>query len=573
MRALLVVPQFLFSSGLEISQAVQHATARHTSASTYYVSDVADRFTAVLQQMRARDAHQSLSTAQDEARLRGLIMHAPTLQDKDLAELAIEAQEESRLERENAEGAVASFVANLRQMNGDEAGAHSCSELACGDLGYCDASGGQEGSVCRCRAGYQGNGFVCHPPTVLVQHPLIQTAAGALPAQVADLHVSLLRGNNVAVAFRDMSRRDIGFVVIGAARDGGMRWNRPTVISNRTAAFSPVLVELKGDHSNLAVAYRTKDRGGDGMLACGRQIKGRVFFGPPQIYARYQAQLVSLLALPKSRVAVLFAEHQPRTSGDFDMFGASLLAELEPGSEGAPPASPKLLGKYRFAEGPVSRISVAALSPLSFVIAYRAGQGQTEAAVSSSREATVSVAELWGPELVFTTHPVSLEPTQDHIWARSVVGLGNNAFAYTYHSGNEQLTKQAVLRLDKTTHRLVMIQEPVVLSRGFTPFISTVSTVQNSEEHESASQLELLQGQEHRLFTFLGSSKGAKGQGKICRVLQGRTTLGDCKDAGLSSGQVFSVASTLLGDGRAFLLTADAKGLASYALVGLMGNR
>lgn len=580
LRALLVFPQVVLVLCLEISQTVQHDAARslrHASANTYYVSDVADRFTAVLQQMRARDAHESLAAAQDEARLRDVIMHASTPQDKDLAELAVESQEESRLERENAEGAVASFVANLRQMGGDGASAHSCGELACGDLGYCDASGGQEGAVCRCRAGYQGNGFVCHPPTALVQHPLIQTAGGALPAQVADLHVSLLHGNNVAVAFRDKSRRDVGFVVIGEVRDGGVRWSRPTVISNRTAAFGPVLVELKSDPGHLAVAYRTKDRGGDGILAFGKHDKGRVFFGQPQVFARYQAQLATLLALPQSRVAVLFAEHQPRqgtaTSGDFDMFGASLLAELVPGQEGTAPKSPKLLGKYRFVEGPVSRISVAALSPLSFVVAYRAGQGPNEAAVSTSREATVSIAELWGPELVFTTHPLSLEPNQDHIWARSVVALGNNAFAYTYHSGNEQLTKQTIMQLDKTTHRLVMLQEPAVVSRGFTPFISTVSSVLNSEEHQTASQAALLQSQEHRLFTFVGSDKGAKGQGKICRVLQGGSALGGCKDAGLSAGQVFSVASTLLGDGRAFLLTSDAKGVASYALVGLMGDR
>ena len=44
------------------------------------------------------------------------------------------------------------------------------------------------------------------------------------------------------------------------------------------------------------------------------------------------------------------------------------------------------------------------------------------------------------------------------------------AFAYTYHSGAEQLTKQVVLRLN-TEHRLEMLQEQVVAS-GFSPFVS-----------------------------------------------------------------------------------------------------
>ncbi|CAJ1361899.1 unnamed protein product [Effrenium voratum] len=213
---------------------------------------------------------------------------------------------------------------------------------------------------------------------------------------------------------------------------------------------------------------------------------------------------------------------------------------------------PKLLGKYHFAKGAVTRITAAPLSSKTFAIAFR--QSRESAAY---REASVSLAELWGTELVFTTSPTSLEPGRGQIWARSVAGLGDGAFAYTYHSGAEQVTKQAVLRLDPQSHRLEMLQEPQVVAEGFSPFVSTVSTVHREAE---------AQPQGHRFFTFIGG-EGAKGRGRLCGVSAGLPDR--CQDVGASSKEVLSVASALLSDGRVFLLTSSASGTPHYALVGL----
>lgn len=536
---------------------VNHALRRNSVSSANVVSDVASRFSALLQQLHDRDAEQSLLDAADAERTRSTIQEAISAKDKALLEKAYELQEESRMEEENARGMASSFAATLQQFSGQAEGASSCKGLACGGNGFCDES--QEGARCRCKAGYEGTGLVCNPAASFVEHPLISEAPGSKAPQVADLHVSSLRDNAVAVAFRDASRQNRGFLVIGVAQDSGMRWSAPALLSS-SAVFGPVLAEL--EDSSLAIAYRTDDRGGDGvLLAARRDAENRIQLGSPRVFTHYQAQSMSLIALPQSRVVVLFAEHQPNKAapGKWEHFGTSLLFGMDETLGGQ--MVPRVLGKYHFAQGAVSRISAAPLSSKLFAIAYRQGRSQNMEKVEDkfqSREASVSLAELWGSELVFTTKSLSLEPQKEQIWARSVAGLGDGAFAYTYHSGAEQLTKQVVLRLN-AEHRLEMIQEPRVVASGFSPFVSTVSTVQRNEKAQEPG---------HRLFTFIGGQHGAQGQGQICGV-NDRGIPDHCQDVGATGREVLAVATTLLTDNRVFLLTSSANGVPYYTLVGL----
>mmetsp|Transcript_55699 Transcript_55699/g.88440 ORF Transcript_55699/g.88440 Transcript_55699/m.88440 type:complete len:570 (-) Transcript_55699:36-1745(-) len=538
---------------------VNHALRRNAVSSANVVSDVASRFSSLLQQLHDRDAEQSLLDAADAERTRSTIQEAISAKDKALLEKAYELREESRMEEENARGMASSFAATLQQFSGQSEGANSCKGLACGGNGFCDESS-QEGARCRCKAGYEGTGFVCNPAVSFVEHPLISEAPGSKAPQVADLHVTSLRDNAVAVLFRDASRQNRGFLVIGVAQDSGMRWSAPALLSS-SAVFGPVLAEL--EDSSLAIAYRTDDRGGDGvLLAARRDAENRIQLGAPRVFTHYQAQSMSLIALPQSRVVVLFAEHQPNKAapGKWEHFGTSLLADILPDERLGGQMVPRVLGKYHFAQGAVSRISAAPLSSKLFAIAYRQGRSQNMEKLddkSPSREASVSLAELWGSELVFTTKSLSLEPQKEQIWARSVAGLGDGAFAYTYHSGAEQLTKQVVLRLN-AEHRLEMIQEPRVVASGFSPFVSTVSTVQRNEKAEAPG---------HRLFTFIGQH-GAQGLGQICGV-NDRGIPDHCQDVGATGREVLAVATALLTDNRVFLLTSSANGVPYYTLVGL----
>ncbi|CAK9028303.1 unnamed protein product [Durusdinium trenchii] len=536
------------AAGLDIVH-VLHRTSSASSANV--VSDVAGRFASLVQQLHTRDAEQSLLDAADAARQRSTIQRAQSMQDKALLEDAYQIQEESRMEEENAQGMAASFAATLQQFSGQREGANSCTGLTCGGNGYCDES--QEGARCRCKAGYEGTGLVCNPASAFVERPLISGSPGTKQPEVADLYVTSLRDNGVAVVFRDISRQNSGFLVIGLAQDSGMRWSAPSLLS-QSAVFGPVLAELEAPN-RLAIAFRTADRGGDGVLVGARRdADNRITLGAPRVFAHYQAQTMALLALPQSRVVVLFSEHQPSkaASGKMEHFGTSLLAEIMDERSGQ--MAPRVLGKYHFAQTRVSRLSAAPLSSKTFAIAYRELPDKAD---SPSREASVALAELWGSELVFTTKPMSLEP-REQIWARSVAGLGDGAFAYTYHSGKEEVTKQVVLRLN-AAHRLEVLQEPRVIASGFSPFVSTVSTVQRDEAQPA---------QGHRLFTFLGGDQGAKGRGRLCGVNE-QGLPDHCQDVGSSEKEVLAVAATLLSDQRVFLLTSSASGVPYYTLVGL----
>jgi len=556
-----------FSLLLHVGDSLGIALPQSKEAKTspsYVVADVAS-YIASLPRSRHHD-EEALVQRADVARSRATLQAAATTQDRALLEEAFEIREESRMEAENARGVAAGLSSTLRQFMGQSEGVRSCRELACGGNGYCAVSQ-QHGAACHCKVGYEGTGFVCNPGTSFTQRPLISATPGTAAPQVADLHVASLSNNGVAVAFRDSSRQNRGFVVLGEAVDTGMRWSAPALLSTSSPVFAPVVVELDSPGS-LAVAYRTKDRGSEGILVGARRdAENRLQLGTPKVFAHYQAQAMVLISMPESKVVVLFADHVPLKAGDgqFDHYGASLLAELPvaEGKQGEPIGMPKLLGKYRFAQGAVSRITAAPISPSAFAIAYRQSRGVDIENVSPSKEASVSLAELWGSELVFTTKALSLEPQQEQIWARSVAGLGGGAFAYTYHSGAEQSTKQAVLRLDPETHRLVLLREPLSVASGFTPFVSTIGTVRRGE---GGAVQESTQG--HRLFSFVGGEQGAKGQAKICAV--GSSLLPErCQDVGTTAQEVLGVSAALLSDNRVFLLTTTARGEPHYALIGL----
>merc|ERR1719379_2397314 len=93
----------------------------------------------------------------------------------------------------------------------------------------------------------------------------------------------------------------------------------------------------------------------------------------------------------------------------------------------------------------------------------------------------------------------SIDPAQTQIWARSVAFVQENVIAYTYHSGNEQLTKQAFIFADPGTRKLSLMRQPEVLARGFTPFVGTVSTTLLPF---GAEQPLLLQTNGPRLFSY-----------------------------------------------------------------------
>jgi len=273
-----------------------------------------------------------------------------------------------------------------------------------------------------------------------------------------------------------------------------------------------------------------------------------------------------MLSLPESRVVVFYAEHTLAGSGKQvpggAMYGGAMLARMQAGD-----AAPQLIGKSRFVNGPVARISAAMLSPTSFVLAYRHGDAAPGAGL---REASCMYGQLVDQELSFDLHhTLSLEPGQANIWARSVAHIRDGAFAYTYHSGDEGLTKQAILQVDPTVRHLRVLQEPTVIGQGFTPYVGAVSTSMVLPEQQTPEQLRLLGEQGPRMFTYFSGRGGQKPQMQLCKFAPSGAP-SSCQIHRWSGHELGSAAGAPTGDGRLVLVSTDVSGLPSYQVVGVM---
>jgi hypothetical protein len=524
-----------------------------STSQTYYVTDVATKLAGFATQ-RAVTSN-AVHTA-ELSRIENAIRAARLVDDKNKLEMAAQLNEKGRLESENAINSMMNLVSTLKQAMGSQNAVASCQLLTCGNHAYCKLM--DSGARCFCEDGYTGNGFICNPPAHPVAHLLFHSAAGRNEPRVADLHLAALHGQGLVVAFRDITESHRGYVMFGTAGPTQMDWKAPVLFSNTSAAFGPVFVELQTD-AGFAIAYRDANRGGSAFLLGGEYSldQNRVTFGVPRLFAVHQAQAFAMVALPRSRVALFFVEHLLGHAGNgkqlaASTFGSSLLAEVH--TDGR---TPELLSKQHFTSGPVARLSVAMLSPESFAVAFRR---TVDSPGGEKGEASCTYAQLHDNELLFGAHHLSLEPEQNQIWARSVAPLDDSAFAYTYHSGTEQLTKQAIVKVDRVTRMMSVLQKPKVIGEGFTPYISSMSSAMpDLGNHTNARQ---------RLVTYF-STGGPRPKSQFCNVVTGGMLSG-CQDVDWASQEMTSISGAQLGDGRLLFAFTDAQLIGHYQFVGVL---
>jgi len=346
--------------------------------------------------------------------------------------------------------------------------------------------------------------------------------------------------------------------MFGTAGPTQIVWKPPVLFSKASAAFGPVFVKLQTD-AGFAIAYRDANRGGSAFLLGGTYNlnQNQVSFGAPRLFAVHQAQAFAMVALPRSRIALFFVEHLPGHAGGgkqltASSFGSSLLAQVH--TDGR---APELLSKQHFTSGPVARLAVATLSPESFAVAFRR---MVDSPGTEKGEASCTFAQLHDNELLFGAHHLALEPEQDQIWARSVAPLDDATFAYTYHVGNEQLTKQAIVKVDHVTRMMSVLQKPKVIGEGFTPYISSVSSAMpETGNHTHTKQ---------RLITYF-STGGPRPKSQICNVVTGGMLSG-CQDVDWATQGMTSISGAQVGDGRLLFAFTDAQLAAHYQFVGVL---
>eukprot|EP00929_Paragymnodinium_shiwhaense_P102914 TRINITY_DN6614_c0_g1_i1.p1 TRINITY_DN6614_c0_g1~~TRINITY_DN6614_c0_g1_i1.p1 ORF type:complete len:632 (+),score=143.30 TRINITY_DN6614_c0_g1_i1:59-1954(+) len=566
---------------LEIEAASQGGSFSQVYSAT-------DKAAKLAEYGRQRKQALNAEHAAERQRILEALEKATTAEDKALLEFAAQANEEARLQAVAALNHLVHFASSVKQAMGSQSGAASCKELSCGSNAVCVMPPSQ-GARCVCKDGFAGDGFACNPVRQPVPHPLFAVRPHEPAPQVADVHVAAFGGDGVGIVYRDVERSHRGYLLLGQARDDGIHWMPSVCFSDSSQAFAPQLVELL-DEPGFAIAFRTRNRGGVGQLLGGtvdKKAAGRVHFGQPAAFARNQAQTMSLMAFPQGRVGVLYSEHlleglSGKISGG-SSYGAALLATVRPSTGHAP----EIVNKVRFMSGHVARISAVQLSPTSFVVAYRHAEdhhsasfvdlqgvqgseaaGKDDAAAGrttgAKTEASCLVGELRGDHFAFTAHALSLEPDMTQIWARSVALVQENVIAYTYHSGNEEATKEAIIRLDPATHRLNVLQKQV-LAKGFTPTLGSIS----SAAVQAGSSTPVV-AQEHgpRLLTYYGGEPAGGLQMRLCKV-SAEGLPSSCARLPLLKSEVLSASVARMSDDRAFLLYTDARGTPFYKLVGL----
>jgi hypothetical protein len=428
---------------------------------------------------------------------------------------------------------------------------------------YCDASNQDLGPYCQCEAGYQGDGFVCQPPHKFTPMKLLRGRINEPGAQVADLDIATLSDNRVALVFRDTRKLHKGYLLLGKAGRSGMTWGQPMLFSGQAQAFGPTVTELEsaGD-LRLAIAFRDQNQGGTAtLLGVSLGQNGSVIIGTPKPFARHQAQRMAMVPLQNSSVAVLFSEHTlsggaAKLAGGA-MYGSALLARFQDSL-----SPPEVVGKRRFATGAVARITATKLSPKTFAVGFRRGADAKE----EQAEASCVFAQLREGELIFGSQPALLEPKITQVWSRSIALVQENVLSYSYHSGTERLTKEAILRIDPVTESMTLLREPTVIGRGFTPYVGTVSTaLLNSADGEPS----FLQQEGPRLFTYYNKGNSNHVQARLCKATAGGIPAA-CQEVDWINHEILSIAGAPVGDGRLIFVYTDARGSPYYQLVGLL---
>lgn len=548
--------------------AVGRTATPERSADVYYVTRMGDKFLGYTAQKE--EALNKFGAAEQD-RLEEAIANAPAEREKMLLETTARVNEESRFEVQNAFGEMRNFISTLKQAMGAVGSASRCQDLTCGSHAYCTADK-RFGARCLCKEGYSGNGFVCKTSRRLAAHSLMQNHPGMEPPRLSDIHVSAIHGDTILAVYRDISDSHRGYAMLGRAGPTNMRWHPPVLFSNESKAFAPVLVHLQegqdGKRSGgIAIAFRNANHGGDGLILGGRisPTTGAVSFGAAKAFARHQSQAVVMLPLSDSRVAIFFAERilgagQPVGGA---MYGASLLAKVHSSR-----SMPEILSKDRFVAGPVAQISALAISPSVFAIAYR---GDAEPG-SPQAEAACIAGHLARGHINYPSQAFLLEPQQTNIWSRSLASTGKGTFSYTYHSGNEKVTKQAFLRVEPRTHKLELLEEPQVIARGVHTEVGSVSLLPDSEQKTTGpfpmSFLERRRRVSPKLLTYVGNSRTEPAEAHICKMSDAGLPFG-CEALNWAGRDFHSVAGAQVSDGRYVFMFVDAEGKPSYDFVGL----
>mmetsp|Transcript_51060 Transcript_51060/g.91955 ORF Transcript_51060/g.91955 Transcript_51060/m.91955 type:complete len:582 (-) Transcript_51060:127-1872(-) len=504
----------------------------------------------------AQGAEQAVSQRHqvEELRLQTAMASVTDETVKEALELSVKGNEESLRETQRIYSNIASFSGSMVDLlkSATKKG-YGCGQLTCGLHASCTDT--MDGASCVCNEGYIGQGKDCRAPPVFMPHLL---ASEGSKLHVADMHVTLFDDNKIAIVFRDVTKGNVGSVVVGKVREAGLADLSPPeqFTAPNARAFSPVVTGTDG--RRIAIAWRDEDRTGTCKLRAAvlgaTKIRGAemaLTWGDTVDFCNNQAHKMSISSFPNDRIMILFSDkaqeliHLPLQS-----FGNSLLADIGPGGV----ISTK--GTFRFTDSAVTRIEASKISPSGFVLAMRASSlmDDMNPSMSKRQEALAMYGELVGDDLVFDPNPANLEPEQGQMWSRGISLIAPNTFAYAYQDGAHMQMKMAVLEINAVTHRLEVVSNPTAVNQGFSPYVSMLSTPYTSSDP-------------HTLMYYQGADNSS--MVNICAWSAELKSLDQCQDFVWLTEKLSSVSGVHLGGGKSFMAFASESGTPYYSVFGL----
>jgi hypothetical protein len=476
--------------------------------------------------------------------------------------LALEQSEASARQSAMETGRVYENVVNFTDSVGGllrsaSLAAKGCLNVHCGPHASCTMT--PTGAECICKEGYVGlaRERSCRPPPEFLPRALLLQDHAMGTSRVGDLELAVFQENRIAVVFRDLSQEDTGRVIVGKVHEAGsVDVSAPVQFTSPAGrAFGPVVTGT--EDGRILIAWRDENR----MATC--WMRGAVLgaeglpgdfalrWGAATDFCRDQAHKMAALHVSGSKIALLYSDKVGASRFKHsESFGNSLLAEVGPAGD------VQILGTYRFANYPVCRLEAARISPTSFVVGVRAAAVRADDssdAAPTEQGALALYGELVGSDLVFDTSPLSIAPDEGQIWARGVSLIAPNTFAYAYQQGDNEQIRVAVAEVDPLSHSMRMVQDPVVLRHGVSPYVSMLSVPYSASDPHALSYYE----------------SGNSSKVTLCSWSIGEKRLHHCEEFEWLSHPVSSVAGAHLGRGRSLMVFATGSGTPYYGMFGL----
>jgi hypothetical protein len=516
----------------------------------WYLNEMLDRFGEFAFQTNASVLQRH---ADEDLRLRQALSTVNESVGAEALNLSVISNNETAEEEQMVLSELFKFIGTMKTVVGKvpmTGSGHACADIQCGEHASCSRT--TDGAECICDEGYEGDGTSCAAPSLFTPQRLLRDGMQGRSSKVADMSVNVFYGHQLVVAFRDMSNKDVGKVMIGDFTPGHIHWSPPEKITDGKA-FDPVAVGLPTNR--IIIAYRDSDREAALFLRAGeldasgmRGTPKHITWSAPVELARMQAHRAALLPLGLDKAVAFYSDYRAATKDEAERhFCAASLAQV--GHLGAISE----LGTFHFLEYAATRLTAKLLTPTSFIIAYRGTKAVDDMnpELIHRQEASAMYGELVDTELSFDPNPIDLEPETTNIWDRGLSLLGPSTFGYAYETGKDQATHLAVIHVDADHQMKVMSRTK--LSEGFSPFVRMVDVPYSIDDPHTLTYFE----------------RDKKNVASICMVNLTGGNLTDCEETVWMDREISSVASASLGNGRTLFAFADEEGIPFYHVIGL----